>query len=248
MVSPSSEQRCIGEPLRRIDHCDVRMRVMVEYPTHMTPDDTDERTHPSILGICYVPRSTGWRQLDEKVQLVFQEYCRKIDPIGGFGIHPDCVHAYTVGGAERIIGGEAPTLLPCGYIVGEVDTITLKLSELESVALDLLVDRDVLDRYTRLILEHGRVMICGPSGTGKSTLANRLAEHIVRNVPKRSSKCPIVHLDLKHASENEIRDYLHGVSENCSKPESSGREVPAVIVFDNLHRSSAVNEAFHPLL
>ena len=30
-----------------------------------------------------------------------------------------------------------------------------------------------MEQYVRLVLDHGRVMLSGPNGTGKSTLANR---------------------------------------------------------------------------
>lgn len=36
-------------------------------------------------------------------------------------------------------------------------------------------------RYVSLLSEHRRVILCGPSGTGKSYLATRLAEfHVAR--------------------------------------------------------------------
>ena len=43
----------------------------------------------------------------------------------------------------------------------------------DSLAFELLIDRDTVEGYVNLVVDHGRVMLSGPAGTGKSTLANR---------------------------------------------------------------------------
>jgi neuron navigator 2 len=35
-------------------------------------------------------------------------------------------------------------------------------------------------RYVSLLSEHRRIILCGPSGTGKSYLANKLSQYLVQ--------------------------------------------------------------------
>lgn len=42
-------------------------------------------------------------------------------------------------------------------------------------------------RYVSLLSEHRRIILCGPSGTGKSYLANKLSEFLVSRTGKEST-------------------------------------------------------------
>jgi SpoVK/Ycf46/Vps4 family AAA+-type ATPase len=44
-----------------------------------------------------------------------------------------------------------------------------------------------MHRYVSLLSEHRRIILCGPSGTGKSYLANKLAEFLVLRDGKEST-------------------------------------------------------------
>jgi len=46
----------------------------------------------------------------------------------------------------------------------------------------------------------------------------------------------------------EVREYLNQLSEDCSKAESCGRDIPVVLILDDLHRSTSLTDAFRPLL
>jgi neuron navigator 2 len=66
-----------------------------------------------------------------------------------------------------------------------VSGIMLKLTGVEENSVDLLafetlIPKNIIDRYISLLVEHRRLIICGPTGTGKTFLAARLAEHIVQ--------------------------------------------------------------------
>jgi neuron navigator 2 len=47
------------------------------------------------------------------------------------------------------------------------------------IAFESLIPKSILQRYVALISEHKRVILCGPSGTGKSFLARKIAQHLV---------------------------------------------------------------------
>jgi len=49
----------------------------------------------------------------------------------------------------------------------------------DSLAFDTLVPKQILQNYVSLLTKHRRVIFCGPTGTGKTYLARKLAEHLV---------------------------------------------------------------------
>ena len=61
------------------------------------------------------------------VSLVSQEYIINVDPVSQLGLNSDSVLGYSIGEVHRSSGAETPELLPCGYLVGDSDTIAVKL-------------------------------------------------------------------------------------------------------------------------
>lgn len=53
-------------------------------------------------------------------------------------------------------------------------------NSIDSLVFETLVPRSILQRYISLLMEHRRMILCGPSGTGKTYLAQKLAEHLVQ--------------------------------------------------------------------
>jgi len=53
-------------------------------------------------------------------------------------------------------------------------------NEVDSLAFETLIPKPILQRYVSLLTEHRRVILCGSSGTGKSYLAHKLAEHLLQ--------------------------------------------------------------------
>jgi SpoVK/Ycf46/Vps4 family AAA+-type ATPase len=50
----------------------------------------------------------------------------------------------------------------------------------DALAFETLIPKSIVQRYVSLLLEHRRIILCGPSGTGKTYLAERLAEYLVQ--------------------------------------------------------------------
>jgi neuron navigator 2 len=77
-----------------------------------------------------------------------------------------------------------PELLPCGYLVGEDMSIKIVLkgsqhTSVDNVAFETLIPKSIIQRYISLLMEHRRIILCGPSGTGKTYLAQKLATYLV---------------------------------------------------------------------
>jgi len=54
-----------------------------------------------------------------------------------------------------------------------------KQNSVDSLAFETLIPKSIVQRYISLLMEHRRIILCGPSGTGKTYLAQKLAEHLV---------------------------------------------------------------------
>ena len=52
-------------------------------------------------------------------------------------------------------------------------------SSVDSLAFETMTPKTIIQRYVSLLLEHRRIILCGNTGTGKTYLAQKLAEHVV---------------------------------------------------------------------
>lgn len=63
-------------------------------------------------------------------------------------------------------------------------------NSVDSLAFETLIPKSIVQRYISLLMEHRRIILCGPSGTGKTYLAQKLAEHLVlRSVISLEKQC-----------------------------------------------------------
>ncbi|XP_056115181.1 neuron navigator 2 isoform X5 [Rhinichthys klamathensis goyatoka] len=212
----------------------------------------DSRNRDFLIGCIGVSGKTKWDVLDGVVRRLFKEYIRHVDPVSHLGLGSDSVEGYRIGDVIRSSGTDTPELLPCGYLVGENDTINVSLKGVnsqsqDSLVFETLIPKPMLQRYVSLLQEHRRIILSGPSGTGKSYLAHRLAEHLALREGKLPNESSIVTFNVDHKSSKELRQYLANIVDQCSAdgPET---EAPLVLILDNLHHVSSLGEMFNGLL
>ncbi|XP_023558589.1 neuron navigator 2 isoform X2 [Octodon degus] len=181
-----------------------------------------------------------------------EEYIIHVDPASQLGLNSDSVLGYSIGEIRRSNGSETPELLPCGYLVGENTTISVSLkglaeNSLDSLVFESLIPKPILQRYVSLLVEHRRIILSGPSGTGKTYLANRLSEYVVLREGRELTDGTIATFNVDHKSSKELRQYLSNLADQCNS-ENNAVDMPLVIILDNLHHVSSLGEIFNGLL
>lgn len=202
---------------------------------------SDANQSEFVISYTYISGKTTWQNLDYVVRRTFKEYLAKIDPGSNLGLNTDSISSYYLGEAKRGPEMGLPELLPCGYIVGHINTLYICLQGVSSLAFDSLTPRGIVNRYVNLLIEHRRLILCGPSGTGKSYLARKLAEFLIA----KSDSDVIATFNVDNKTNKELQQYLGHISEQATNGEN---ELPSVIILENLHTASELGDVFSSLL
>ncbi|KFM63972.1 Neuron navigator 2, partial [Stegodyphus mimosarum] len=204
-----------------------------------------------LIGSISVSSKTKWDLLDNLVKRSFKEYVLRVDPVSNLGLNAESVINYHVGEIIRAKDMDVPELLPCGYIVGDNMQIKIvikgtKQHSVDALAFESLIPKSIVQRYISLLTEHRRIILCGPSGTGKTYIAQKLAEYLVLKNGKDLVPGSVATFSVDHKSAKELRQYLSNVAEQCET--SNASDLPTVIILDNLHHVGSLGEVFNGFL
>lgn len=85
-------------------------------------------------------------------------------------------------------------------------------NSLDSFVFDTLIPKPITQRYFNLLMEHHRIILSGPSGTGKTYLANKLAEYVIAKSGRKKTEDAIATFNVDHKSSKvchrKLRNFI----------------------------------------
>ncbi|KAB1258651.1 Neuron navigator 1 [Camelus dromedarius] len=248
---------------------DVSLRVVVRMPPqHIIKGDLKQQEF--FLGCSKVSGKVDWKMLDEAVFQVFQDYISKMDPASTLGLSTESIHGYSVSHVKRLLDTEPPELPPCRRGVNNIAVSLKGLKEkcVDSLVFETLIPKPMMQHYIGLLLKHRRLVLSGPSGTGKTYLTNRLAEYLVErsgrevtegivstfNMHQQSCKVaapllpplalasPLPRPPCRAPCRGlDLQLYLSNLANQLDRDTGVG-DVPLVILLDDLSEAGSISE------
>uniref|UniRef100_A0A3P9MPI9 Neuron navigator 3 n=1 Tax=Oryzias latipes TaxID=8090 RepID=A0A3P9MPI9_ORYLA len=210
------------------------------------------KSHDYLIGSIGVSGKTKWDVMDGVIRRLFKEYVFRVDPITSLGLSSDSIVSYRMGEVVRSHGSQVPELLPCGYLVGDSNVIKVNLkgmkeNSIDSLVFDTLIPKPIVQRYLNLLMEHRRIILSGPSGTGKSFLAAKLANYIMSQMGQEVTEHNVASFNVDQNSSKELRQYMSNLAEQCNS-EDTDVQLPTVVILDNLHHIGSLSDIFNGFL
>uniref|UniRef100_A0A8C5VVL8 Neuron navigator 1 n=1 Tax=Microcebus murinus TaxID=30608 RepID=A0A8C5VVL8_MICMU len=233
-------------PMDGISTCgpkeEVTLRVVVRMPPqHIIKGDLKQQEF--FLGCSKVSGKVDWKMLDEAVFQVFKDYISKMDPASTLGLSTESIHGYSISHVKRVLDTEPPEMPPCRRGVNSISVSLKGLKEkcVDSLVFETLIPKPMMQHYISLLLKHRRLVLSGPSGTGKTYLTNRLAEYLVERSGREVTEGIVSTFNMHQQSCKDLQLYLSNLANQIDRETGIG-DVPLVILLDDLSEAGSISE------
>ncbi|XP_021097970.1 neuron navigator 1 isoform X8 [Heterocephalus glaber] len=233
-------------PMDGISTCgpkeEVSLRVVVRMPPqHIIKGDLKQQEF--FLGCSKVSGKVDWKMLDEAVFQVFEDYISKMDPASTLGLSTESIHGYSLSHVKRVLDAEPPEMPPCRRGVNNISVSLKGLKEkcVDSLVFETLIPKPMMQHYISLLLKHRRLVLSGPSGTGKTYLTNRLAEYLVERSGREVTEGIVSTFNMHQQSCKDLQLYLSNLANQIDRETGIG-DVPLVILLDDLSEAGSISE------
>uniref|UniRef100_A0A8C6HD25 Neuron navigator 1 n=1 Tax=Mus spicilegus TaxID=10103 RepID=A0A8C6HD25_MUSSI len=233
-------------PMDGISTCgskeEVTLRVVVRMPPqHIIKGDLKQQEF--FLGCSKVSGKVDWKMLDEAVFQVFKDYISKMDPASTLGLSIESIHGYSLSHVKRVLDAEPPEMPPCRRGVNNISVALKGLKEkcVDSLVFETLIPKPMMQHYISLLLKHRRLVLSGPSGTGKTYLTNRLAEYLVERSGREVTDGIVSTFNMHQQSCKDLQLYLSNLANQIDRETGIG-DVPLVILLDDLSEAGSISE------
>ncbi|XP_041945636.1 neuron navigator 1 isoform X2 [Alosa sapidissima] len=198
------------------------------------------------IGSVQITQNTDWTSLDTAVGQALKEYLSLLDPSSSLGLTGDSILSYSVGHCKRVMGAVPPETPPSRCLTKSSTCVSMTLKGLrekcvDCVVFETLVPKAMMQHYISLLLKHRRIVLSGPSGTGKSYLASRLTEYLVERSGREPSDGISVTFNMHRQSCKDLQLYLSNLANQIDR-ETSTAEIPLVVILDDVHDAASISE------
>ncbi|XP_064882691.1 neuron navigator 1 isoform X10 [Oncorhynchus nerka] len=224
---------------------DTRVRVVVRVANLRVFKD-EVKQQDFFIGTVRVNGRMDWPMLDSAVGQAFKVYIAKVDPTSSLGLTTDSVYSYSMNHIRRVLGGELPESQPSRCVSKGPSGITVTLKGLkekcvDSLVFETLIPKPMTQHYISLLLKHRRLIMSGPSGTGKTYLTSRLAEYLVDRSGRDLNDGIVVNFNMHRQSCKDLQLCLSNLANQIDR-ETSTAEIPLVVILDDIHDATSISE------
>ncbi|XP_056138410.1 neuron navigator 2-like [Lampris incognitus] len=224
------------------------VKVVVSLKHHDTKATQEDGKKQFLIGCIRVSGRTKWDILDGVVRRLFKEYLLHVDAVGQLGLSSDSVLGYSIADIHLRPGLQIPELLPCGYLVGDSDTISVYLKDpsflcADSLVFGTLVPLPIMQQYISQLQKHRSLILSGAGGLGKGFLALQLAEHIVQSERQEVKPGVITTFSFDKNNSQELQQFLCKLWDQfeCRNSWPVETNLPLVVIVENLHHIPAAH-------